>query len=997
MRKPANRVSALCAMATASLCLAAAAQADDPVAKDGFGIAAFDGLVTAAPIPDKDPSLFVYQPPEPTNLADPANFPPAYTQAGGHPYEAFVVFRFNRYTHPMYGTNWPEEPVRTMAVDSPPGLIGNPVGIPECKLEELALKVCPVGSQVGTADIGSNVFSPLIAEGIYRMATPTGMPARFGMNLYDTIVNIDAKLRSDGDYGISLISTGTPEGIAVNEVKISFWGVPADPRHDRYRHCPDAYGLLIAGHYCSSDQPERALLTLPTSCPAPGEGLTSVLRTDSWFHPGDFKRASFVSHQPPGWLGNVDPFTDALPFKVKPTVEPHQWGAPQGPSGCEELLFEPQAGVVPSTNAAESTSGLSVEIAMPDEGFSNPQFLAQSVIEKAVITLPEGVTINPAAAEGLGSCAPAQLEAETPTAAIGEGCPAESRIGSVAIETPLLDHPIDGSLFIAQQDDPRTAEPGAENPFDSDLAMYIVAKDPQTGVIVKLAGEVRPDEKTGQLVSTFDDLPQLPFSKFRLRFREGQRGILVSPPACGTYETKAEFTPYSDPSQVKVSTSSFQVTRGVGGGACPTGGVPPLRPGFSAGSLNNNAASYSPFLMRLTRQDGDQDMTRFSADLPPGVVAKLAGTSKCPQAAVEAAKARTWTGKDELTRPSCPAGSQIGRVLVGVGVGEGLTYVAGKMYLGGPFGGAPLSAVVITPGVAGPFDVGTIVTQEALTLDPLTAEVHVDGRASDPIPHILKGIPVKVRDIRVYVDRPEFILNPTSCEPFQVKATLFGAYLDVFDPADDAPTSLATRYQAANCANLGFKPRLSLKLNGGSKRGAHPSLRAVLRARPGDANIGAATVTLPKSAFLDQGHIRTICTRVQFAANQCPKRAQYGYARAFTPLLDEPLEGPVYLRSSNHKLPDLVAALDGLVDVDIVGRIDSFKGGLRSSFESVPDAPVSKFVLTMQGGKKGLVINSRDLCAGKNRAKATFTGQNGKRRQFRPVVGAQCGKGKRRR
>jgi hypothetical protein len=320
-----------------------------------------------------------------------------------------------------------------------------------------------------------------------------------------------------------------------------------------------------------------------------------------------------------------------------------------------------------------------------------------------------------------------------------------------------------------------------------------------------------------------------------------------------------------------------------------------------------------------------------------------------------------------------------------------LTYVPGSIYLAGPYKGDPLSVVAITPAVAGPFDAGTVLVREALTLNPETAEVEVDGAASDPIPHILKGIPLKVRDLRIYVDRNDFILNPTSCDPSSAKATLFGAYLNVFDPSDDRPVDLSSRYQAANCLNLGFKPRLSLKLNGGTKRGGHPALRAVLNANPGDANIGSAVVTLPTSAFLDQAHIRTICTRVQFAAKACPKGAEYGYAKATTPLLDEALEGPVYLRSSNHKLPDLVAALHGIVDVNVVGRIDSFHGGIRSSFETVPDAPVTSFVLTMQGAKKGLVVNSRDLCARPAKADALFTGQNGVADHFHPLLKPDCG------
>jgi len=307
-----------------------------------------------------------------------------------------------------------------------------------------------------------------------------------------------------------------------------------------------------------------------------------------------------------------------------------------------------------------------------------------------------------------------------------------------------------------------------------------------------------------------------------------------------------------------------------------------------------------------------------------------------------------------------------------------------------------LSVIAITPAVAGPFDVGTVVVHEALTLNPKTAEVEVDGAASDPIPHILKGIPAKLRDLRVYVDRDNFTLNPTSCDPSATEATLFGGGGNAFTSADDVPVLLQDRFQAASCASLGFKPKLGLKLKGGTKRGGHPGLTATYRPRKGDANVEGLIVRLPRSAFLDQAHIRTICTRVQFAADNCPKGAQYGYIKAWTPLLEQPLQGPVWLRSSNHKLPDLVFDLHGLVDIEVATRIDSIRGGVRASVDSIPDAPLSKVVLRMQGAKKGLIVNSRNLCAGTNKANVQSHGQNGKISDFNPVMQPDCG-GKRQR
>jgi hypothetical protein len=517
----------------------------------------------------------------------------------------------------------------------------------------------------------------------------------------------------------------------------------------------------------------------------------------------------------------------------------------------------------------------------------------------------------------------------------------------------------------------------------------MVLRNPILGVIVKKPIKIEADPQTGQIVGSLDGVPPFPFSHFNFHFREGARAALITPPACGKYTTVAKLYPHSDPTHPKTVTSDFEITKGVGGGPCPPGGVPPFHPDFQAGAVNNNAGAFSPFNMRLIRHDGEQDMTKFSAILPPGELGSLAGVSKCSDAAI--ALAKTKTGRQEKESPSCPANSLIGHTLAGAGVGDSLTYVPGQIYLGGPYHGDPLSVISITPALAGPFDAGAVVVQLALTLNSKTAEVQVDGAGSDPIPHILKGIVLKLRDLRIYVDRQNFTLNPTSCTPSSVKANLFGAYLNIFSPADDVPVDLSTHYQAADCQSLGYKPSIALQLKGGTKRGGHPGLLATYKARKGDANTKDLVVRLPRSAFLDQAHIRTICTRVQFAAKSCPPGAQYGFIKAFTPLLDEPLEGPVWLRSSNHKLPDLVFDLHGLVDVEVSTRIDSVHGGIRASIEDAPDAPLNKVILRMQGGKKGLIVNSRNLCGETSKANVELEGQNGKVSSSNPVMKADCG------
>jgi hypothetical protein len=528
-----------------------------------------------------------------------------------------------------------------------------------------------------------------------------------------------------------------------------------------------------------------------------------------------------------------------------------------------------------------------------------------------------------------------------------------------------------------------------------------VIKNPTLGIKVIQPLRVEPDPITGRLTTVAEEMPQLPFSHFRLHFREGARSPLASPPACGTYNAEATLYPWSGGAPVR-TTSAFQIISGPESKPCPSGGLPPFKPGLIAGSINNAAGRFSPFNVRLSRTDSEQEITHFSIKLPPGITAKLAGVPYCSDAAIAAAKARTGPhgGQEELTGPSCPAASEIGHTLVGGGVGSALAYAPGKVYLAGPYHGSNLSIVAITAGIVGPFDIGTVVVREALKIDPETAEVFIDATGSDPIPHIVKGIPIHLRDVRAYVDRPDFVLNPTDCSRTSTASTVLGSGLDFGSEADDRPITVSTSYQAADCAALPFKPKLGLKLIGGTKRGSHPAFKATLRMNGiGEAGIARAEVTLPKSEFIENAHFNTICTKVQFKAGagngaQCPAGSVYGRAGATTPILGEPLTGPVFLRSSEHQLPDLVVALhNAQVDVVLVGKVDSVKGRLRNTFEAAPDAPVSSFVLEMQGGKKGLFVNSTNLCKGTHRAESNFDGQNGKSWDTKPELKVKC-KGK---
>jgi hypothetical protein len=866
----------------------------------------------------------------------------------------------------------------------PPGLLGNPTGVAHCTDTQFFKIIgggtadnCPAQSAVGVATVFVNEPADLpggeVTVPFFSLIPHFGEPARFGfiVPLANAPVTIDTSVRSDGDYGITVETNNITQIASFLSASVTVWGAPGDPRHNLQR----GWGCLIEDRgFSTKETPvpscastatveetgrrQPPFLSLPTSCEG---GLEDSVTGDTW--------------------------TNELPFTELPLLFRHDM---PGLEACSKVPFEPGIHSEPTSNAATSPTGLNFDINVNDEGQQNPGGLVQSQIKKAVVTLPQGFTANPSVAEGLKACSEAEYEASTLQA--GSGCIEESKVGEVEIESPLVTQKVKGSLFVAKQGD---------NPNHNLLTLYMVAKNAEIGVMVKQALKVEPNPVTGQLTTVADEIPQLPFSKFHLFFRQGQRSPLVTPPTCGTYTVGADLYPYSNPSFALHRDSSFQITQGPEGQGCPSGGVPPFHPFLQAGTQNNAAGSYSPFYVHMTRKDSEQEITHFSIKLPPGVSGKLAGVAECPDAGVAAAKAREHEGggQEELNSPSCPLASEVGHSLVGSGVGNVLAYAPGKMYLAGPYHGSNLSLVSITAAKVGPFDLGTVVVRFALKIDPETAEVSVDGATSDPIPHIVDGIPVHLRDIRAYVDRPDFVLNPTSCKKTSTASTVLGSGLNFASEADDVPVTVTSPFQAADCASLGFAPKVALSLKGGTKRGATPAFKAVLTFPKGAyANIAESQVTLPHSEFLEQSHIGTVCTRAQFKegtvpGEKCPAASVYGRARAVTPILSEPLEGPVYLRSSSHQLPDLVATLHNRqVDIALDGRIDSVENGrIRNTFETVPDAPVTKFVLEMQGGKKGLLVNSTDICRTKHKAISHFVGQNGKVHDTNPVLKAKCG------
>jgi hypothetical protein len=614
----------------------------------------------------------------------------------------------------------------------------------------------------------------------------------------------------------------------------------------------------------------------------------------------------------------------------------------------------------------------------PEGLLKTEPMIATANLKDTVVALPVGLAVNPSSADGLGACSAAQIDLHGPGPA---HCPENSKLGAVEVHTPLLDHSVKGAVYLAKQ---------GENPFGSLIAIYVAVEDPISGVVVKLAGKVELNPVTGQLITRLKESPQLPFEDFELDFTGGPRAALTTPPVCGTYTTTTDLTPWTSPEGADVFPSSpFSITASPGGGGCVgTEAALPNNPQFKAGSATVQGGAFSPFVLKLSRANGSQRFGALNVTLPPGLSAKLAGVTECSEAQIAAAQARSNPGQGALEQasPSCPATSEVGTVTVGAGSGSPL-YVQGRAYLAGPYKGAPLSMAIITPAVAGPFDLGAVVVRSALYVDETTAQVTVK---SDPLPTILQGVPLDVRSVAVKVDRPEFSLNPTSCEEMAVSGEAIATTGQV------AP--LKDRFKVLGCRKLDFSPKLSLQMKGATRRSGHPAFKAVLTQPKDQANIARTTVILPPTTFIDQNHIANPCTRVQFNEHDCPPGSVLGKARAITPLLGEPLEGRLYFRSNGGErdLPDVVADLHGKIHVVLVGFVDSVhkKGSessrVRTTFARIPDAPVSKAVFELKGGKKGLLVNSANICKVPNIATVKMKGQNGKLQASNQRIGTSC-------
>ncbi len=889
-----------------------------------------------------------------------------YTVAGGHPFESTNSFQFSHGVQ-LSPTEGSAEDPKDAYVKLPLGFLGNPAAT-------------ALGAQVGEAGLGVNGTTPDLGPGgvpIFNVSPDYGSPAQFFMSILNVPITLQAILHPRTDsYAVTAGSRDAVKGTLVG-VRVRLFGVPAQ----------------------GTGRPEVPFLSNPVDCSEAEP--TWKLAASTWTHPASFLPSGLPDLSNPEWITATEP---------APPV-----------TGCDDPALTDQfaqigLGVKPlhggGATQADSPTGLAVDLDFPQS--NDPTDPANTTFDPEIpqapppkditVTLPAGVSINPSSAGGLGACSdlasnPAgdQVHYDTTKPVT---CPDSAKIGSAVATSPLLPtrdpattevngaEPIPGDVYLLA---PHPGDlPIGGGKQQGKFRLLIELENPRYGVNIKLPGVATADPNTGQLTTVFTQNPQLPASHITVNLKEGPRAPLATPVTCGAFGSTSTIVPWSTPGTPDAHPSaSFSVSSGANGTPCPASAAArPFAPKMSAGTQSTQAGASSPFTLHLARADGEGELSALEVTLPKGLAAKFVGVPYCSEAALAAAAAKS--GSAEKSNASCPAATRIGSVTVGAGPGSSPFYTGGNAYLSGPYKGAPMSVSVITPAVAGPFDLGTVVSRNALFVDPDTAQGRV---VSDPLPTILDGVPLRLRSIDVNLDRPDFTLNPTNCTPMAVNAKLTSVNGTTSNPS--------SYFQVGNCKALKFKPGLSLALKGGTKRSDNPALTATLTAPPGQANIAQTTVLLPPSQYIDSAHVNNPCTRVQFNANACPPSSILGTATAYTPLLEKPLTGPVYFRANGgeRELPDMVVDLNGQIHVTLVGFIDAVtkKGSeesrVRTRFLSVPDAPVSKFVLSLKGGKKGLIENSKNLCKDKiGPATVQMIAQNGLVNNFGTKLKTSCTK-----
>ncbi len=869
-----------------------------------------------------------------------------YQTAGGRP-----PFGVTDFTFQTAGSGEPVGNAKNLRIDIPQGLAPNFPAIPTCTDAQLAAQTCPGAAQIGVqrltarGNIGVGGLVPLgrytldVDLPIYNLTRSGDQVARFGFNPAQapgsdllqgdkSPVVIHGGVRNS-DYGLFFTISNLPQNPAVVRSNLAFWGVPGATQHDADRGVSRTTirGVPLLGDITAPGSPKTvnggpvpnkstAFLTNPTSC----AGVqTSTVWAESYA--GEQIRSSYTT--------------------------------PVGATGCESVPFAPTAALGGSGPIVrDSPLPLRVHLQVPQ---SQTAERGTAHVKRIAVTLPDGATINPSAANGLEACTDAQFGKGTEAPI---GCPAGSNVASVKITTPLLDRPLTGSAYVGQ-------------PLPGNRYRLFVNAD-GFGITVRLIGSVIADAGTGQLTAVFDDNPQVPFSDLELQFKDTPNTVLASPITCGQHGGVAAFDPWSGTPTVGAPT-----LLDVGG----CNGFP-FDPGVAAAAGTPQAGAYTPFSLRIARSDGDQTLSGLWAHFPLGQTARIRDMEQCSDAQVAAI--------------ACPEGSQIGTVTTQTGAGPAPFTLSGKLYLTSKYRGGPFGTVAVIRAVAGPYDLGHVVVRQSLRIAADTGRVTL---ISDPLPQIVEGIPLRLRDLAVNVSKPRFMRNPTSCGTGQLRFEL--------ESAQGGGAVREAALPSADCAKQKFSPKLKLEFRNRKQMGRNknPQVRATMTQEDEQAGLKTVQVTLPKSVALAAANARGLCEVAQAEADQCPKASVVGTAQAVTPILNRTLKGPVYFvkgertdPKSGRKiptLPTLMVALRG--EVTILARATTSvdkQSRLVTTFPSLPDQPITRFTMTINGGKRGIIATTRDLCKAsktQRRAVAVIRGHNDKRlKTQRPLISTAC-------
>jgi hypothetical protein len=870
------------------------------------------------------------------------------TQAGSHPFEIATSLAFNVSARESQGREFPlaNASPKDLEVALPPGLVADPNAVPRCSEQaflERTDSACPLDTQVGTVKTffygkGSPLVSPL-----YDVVPPPGQPAELGFSvnelghvpLFFQLSAVTEKASSGGQaaaggrYRLTAAVSDIPEAGPLQGAILTLWGVPADSSHDLERE-----GTLgeagKEGGECHPVVNVSGGVETQTGCPS-GVARRPFLTLPSQCQLGELGIRVVTD----SWQSPAPAFS---PFS-------HEAAAAEAITGCGQLSFAPSLTLTPEKTEAGVPSGYTVELKMPQN--EDPTALATPDLRRASVTLPVGTVLSPSVANGLQACSDEQFASTSEAPAT---CPVRSQIGTVTIVTPLLSSPMEGEIFLGE---PECAPCTPADAQDGQLIrLFLQAQG--SGLTIKLEGSASIDQRTGQVTATFPESPQLPFEDVKLTFDGGSNAPLANPSTCGTpLAAIAKLTPYSSEMPAEPSSEPFVVS------GCAQ---PQFHPTLLAGTTDNQAGAFSPLTLTFSRTDQDEDLEGVTVHLPPGLLGDLSKVPLCAQAQAQAG--------------TCGSQSEIGTVTVGAGPGSTPLFISGHVYLTGPYEGAPFGLSIVVPAIAGPFDLGAIVVGARIEVSPSNAALTI---VTGPLPQRLDGIPLQLKTVNLDIDREDLVFNPTSCEPLAIEGTLTSG--------SGATAALSSRFQAANCATLAFKPKLTALTHATASKAGGVHLHVRIAASPGEANIAKLKLDLPARLVPRLSTLQKSCPAAVFDAgpSSCPAASVVGTASVLTPVLRQPLTGPVYVVSHGRtELPEIALVLQGEgVVIDVIGHT-SVKGGITSSaFRSLPDVPFSELDLMLEAGPHSLLganlpaTAHSSLCGQRLEMPTEITGQNG--------------------